>query len=54
MQRPYPLPYSPTQESIEKFLRNGIRGGLGFVPQPNLHLLHHLRCVSLLLWNILE
>ena len=24
MQRPYPLPDSPTQESIEKFLRNGI------------------------------
>ena len=24
MQRPYPLPYSPTQKSIEKFLRNGI------------------------------
>ncbi len=24
MQRPYPLPSDPTQQSVEKFLRNGI------------------------------
>ncbi|NEP82214.1 MAG: hypothetical protein F6K39_31165 [Okeania sp. SIO3B3] len=26
MQRPYPLPYSPTQQNVEKFLRNAITG----------------------------
>ncbi len=25
MQRPYPLPSDSTQQSVEKFLRNGIR-----------------------------